>query len=43
MNGQDITFRAGETEYRGRVNGDQMEGTSTTAGKQTKWTATRQR
>ena len=43
MNGEDITFRVGETEYRGRVNGDQMEGTSTTAGKQTKWTATRQR
>ena len=43
VNGEDITFRAGETEYRGRVSGDQIEGTSTTAGKQTKWTATRQR
>jgi hypothetical protein len=42
MNGEDVTFRAGETEYRGRVSGDRIEGTATTAGKQTKFTATRQ-
>jgi precorrin-6B methylase 2 len=39
--GEQITFKAGETEYSGRLNGDRMEGTATTAGKQEKWRATK--
>jgi precorrin-6B methylase 2 len=42
LNGEQITFKAGQTEYKGRVSGDRMEGTATTAGKEEKWTATKQ-
>ena len=37
--GEQITFKAGDTEYSGRVNGERIEGTVTTAGKQQKWSA----
>jgi precorrin-6B methylase 2 len=39
--GEQFTFKAGDTEYSGRVNGERMEGTATTAGKQQKWSATK--
>jgi SAM-dependent methyltransferase len=39
--GDQITFKAGEAEYTGRVAGDRMEGTMTGAGKETRWTAVR--
>jgi hypothetical protein len=41
VNGEGITFKVGATDYAGRVSGDRMEGTATTAGKQEKWVATR--
>ncbi len=41
LNGEEITFTAGDTEYRGRVSGDRIEGIATTGGKQEKWTATK--
>jgi precorrin-6B methylase 2 len=41
LSGDEITFKAGETEYRGRVNGDRIEGIATTSGTQNKWSATR--
>ena len=43
LNGEEIMFLAGDTEYRGRVKGDRIEGTATTVGKSESWTATRQR
>jgi hypothetical protein len=43
LRGDQITFTIGGTEYTGRVMGDRMEGTATTAGKTQSWTATRQR
>lgn len=39
LKGEELTFKAGNTEYRGRVSGDRIEGTATTAGKQEKWNA----
>ncbi len=39
--GEEITFSAGGTEYKGRVSGDAMEGKRTAAGKETPWRATR--
>ena len=41
LNGEEIRFKAGATQYTGRVAGDRIEGTATTAGKQDKWSATR--
>ncbi|HKY22075.1 MAG TPA: hypothetical protein VJM31_12740, partial [Vicinamibacterales bacterium] len=43
LKGDEIIFKAGDTEYRGRVGADRIEGTATTAGKKENWTATRQR
>ena len=41
MRGDKITFSAGNTVYTGRLNGNQMKGTSTTSGRTAPWTATR--
>jgi hypothetical protein len=41
LRGDQITFRAGEAEYQGRVNGNAIEGTVKTKGSSTKWSATR--
>ena len=42
LNGEQLTFKVGGTQYSGRVSGDRIEGTATTAGKQEKWSATKQ-
>jgi hypothetical protein len=42
LNGEQITFKAGDTEYSGRVTGDRIEGTATANGKQQKWSAAKQ-
>ena len=39
LNGEQISFKAGDTQYAGKVSGDRIEGTATTAGKTTSWTA----
>ena len=36
-----FSFNAGNASYAGRVNGNTIEGTVTSGGKSTKWTATR--
>jgi SAM-dependent methyltransferase len=41
LNGEEITFTVGNTEYRGRVSGDRIDGMATTDGKQEKWSATK--
>jgi methyltransferase family protein len=41
LNGDQIRFLAGGAEYRGRVNGDAIEGTVRSAGKSSAWKATR--
>jgi len=41
LKGEEITFTAGGAEYKGRASGNVMEGTSTSAGKQTTWRASR--
>lgn len=41
LRGEQITFKAGETEYTGKVSGDRMEGIATAGGKTRRWTATR--
>ncbi|MSQ72790.1 MAG: class I SAM-dependent methyltransferase [Betaproteobacteria bacterium] len=41
LNGSEITFVAGTSEYRGKVNGSSMEGTVTSDGKESAWKATR--
>jgi len=41
LNGEQITFKAGDTEYKGKVTGDRMEGTATHAGKTQSWSATK--
>ena len=41
LKGEHITFKVGDTEYTGKVSGDRMEGTATTAGKTQSWSATR--
>jgi SAM-dependent methyltransferase len=41
MSGDQIRFAAGGAEYTGRVNGERIEGTVTSAGKTAPWTATR--
>jgi precorrin-6B methylase 2 len=42
LNGEQLTFKVGQSQYTGRVSGDRIEGTLTTSGKQEKWSATRQ-
>lgn len=42
LSGEQFTFKAGQTEYSGRVSGDRLEGIATTAGRQAPWTAIRQ-
>ena len=39
--GEQISFKVGDTQYTGKVSGDRMEGTATTAGKTQSWTATK--
>ncbi len=39
LNGEQFSFKVGETQYTGKVAGDRMEGTATTAGKTQSWTA----
>ena len=39
LNGEQISFTVGNTRYSGKVIGDRMEGTATTAGHTTNWTA----
>lgn len=41
LNGEQISFTVGTTQYTGKVSGDRMEGTATTAGKTTNWSATK--
>ena len=41
LNGEQITFKVGDTQYSGKVSGDRMEGTATTAGKTQNWSATK--
>ncbi len=41
LNGEQISFKVGDTQYTGKVSGDRMEGTATTAGKAQSWSATR--
>ena len=41
LNGEQISFKVGDTQYTGKVSGDRMEGTATTAGKTQSWTATK--
>jgi SAM-dependent methyltransferase len=41
MTGEQIAFNVGGAEYRGRVQGDRIEGTVTSAGQVSNWTATR--
>jgi hypothetical protein len=43
LRGAEIALTSSETEYRGRVSGDRIEGTATSAGRQTVWTAARVR
>jgi hypothetical protein len=41
LNGEQISFTVGETQYTGKVSGDRMEGTATTSGKTQRWSATK--
>ena len=41
LNGEQISFKVGDTQYTGKVSGDRMEGTATTAGKTQSWSATK--
>ena len=41
LRGDQITFTAGSAQYTGRVNGDKIEGTTKSGGKETNWLATR--
>jgi hypothetical protein len=41
LNGEEISFKAGDTQYIGKVAGDRMEGTATTSGKSQSWSATK--
>ena len=41
LNGEQISFKVGDTQYTGKVSGDRMEGTATTSGKTQNWTATK--
>ena len=41
LNGEQITFKVGDTQYNGKVTGDRMEGTATNGGKTQNWSATK--
>jgi hypothetical protein len=41
LNGEEITFTAGGTQYTGKVNGDRIEGTARTGSNLRPWSATR--
>jgi SAM-dependent methyltransferase len=41
LRGEEISFKVGAAQYSGRVNGNQIEGTVTDGGRQTKFTARR--
>jgi precorrin-6B methylase 2 len=41
LNGEQFSFKVGETQYTGKVAGERMEGTATIAGKTQSWTATK--
>ena len=41
LNGDQITFTVGETQYSGRVSGDRIEGTATSGSRSEPWSATR--
>ena len=41
LRGDQITFTTGNAQYTGRVNGDKIEGTTKSGGKETAWQATR--
>jgi precorrin-6B methylase 2 len=41
INGEQISFKVGETQYTGKVAADHMEGTATMGGKAQSWTATK--
>jgi precorrin-6B methylase 2 len=41
LNGEQISFKVGDTQYTGKVSGDRMEGTVTVNGKTNSWTATK--
>ena len=41
LNGDQITLKDGDSEYKGNVTGDRMQGTATVAGKTQSWAATR--
>jgi hypothetical protein len=43
LRGSEITLKSATTEYSGRVSAGAIEGAATTAGRQTRWTATRTR
>lgn len=42
IRGDEISFVAGGTQYRGRINGTTINGTAKSSGQETVWTATRQ-
>jgi hypothetical protein len=41
LRGDEITLTSGSSVYKGQVNANRIEGTATTAGRQTAWTAAR--
>lgn len=41
LRGEQISFMAGNTRFQGKVNGRRIEGTATSGGSSSKWTATR--
>ena len=41
LNGEQIAFKVGSTEYSGKVSGDSMEGVAKVGGKEVKFQATR--
>jgi hypothetical protein len=43
ITGEEVTFMAGTSKYTGRVNGNTLEGTVVTDGKESRWRATRTR
>ena len=42
LNGEQITLKIGDSEYKGKVTGDRIEGTATVDGKTQSWTRRRQ-
>jgi hypothetical protein len=43
LRGDELSFTAGGTEYHGRVNGNTISGTAKSGGRESAWTATRQK